>query len=162
MKRTTSDYDFIDENRYRYIGWDNSIDFNKEYYSEKTIKLISEKISKLLDGIDEKGRKIIIPDKTISHVMSSVHNNYKPNVGDIHSRYIIESDYNNMYQNMIERTIDLIVSDVKNHELTRQNNEKLTIWTTVLGDHNEHGLRSHDIIKIRNKHPQRMAFFENY
>ena len=156
------DYDFIDENKYRYIGLDNNYDFNKMYYSTKTIKLISEKVSELLDGVDHMKRKIIIPDKTISHVMSSVHNNYKPNVGDIHSRYIISSRNYNMFQNMIDRTIEIIVSDVKNHELTRQNNEKLTIWTTVLGEHNEHGLRSHDIIKIRNKHPHRMAFFENY
>ena len=41
-------------------------------------------------------------------------------------------------------------------------NSKLTKWTTVLGDFNLHQLRSHDVIKILNKHPQHMQFFENY
>ena len=41
-------------------------------------------------------------------------------------------------------------------------NKKLTIWNTVYGDFNKEGLRGHSQIKIREKHPQYMAFNMNY
>jgi hypothetical protein len=63
---------------------------------------------------------------------------------------------------MINQTINLIVNDVKNNLETEENNKKLTIWTTVYGDFNEQGLRSHPPIKIRNKKPASMQFNMNY
>ena len=41
-------------------------------------------------------------------------------------------------------------------------NEKLTIWTTLLGDFNEHGLRQYPPIKLRNKRPDPMLFHMRY
>ena len=153
----------IDENNMRYVGWKQSNDCIATYYSPSTVNMISRKVSELLDGVDIKNRKIIIPDETIGHVMSSVQNNYVPHVGDIFTRYHIKSLGNvNMLQEMIDRVIEIIVQDVKNFEGMKQHNETLTKWTTVLGDFNKHGLRSHDVIKIQNKHPKRMMFFENY
>jgi hypothetical protein len=41
-------------------------------------------------------------------------------------------------------------------------NSKLSAWTTILGDFNEHGLRRHAPIKLREKRPMPMAFNMNY
>ena len=63
---------------------------------------------------------------------------------------------------MINQTVNIIVSAIKDEiEITEQN-KKLTAWTTVLGDFNEQGLRSHAPIKLRERHPQYMAFNMNY
>jgi hypothetical protein len=43
-----------------------------------------------------------------------------------------------------------------------ENNKKLTIWTTVLGDFNEHGLRSYAPIKIRENNINKVRFNMNY
>ena len=43
-----------------------------------------------------------------------------------------------------------------------ENNRKLTIWTTVYGDFNQHGLQQHSKIKVRNKRPNPMEFNMNY
>ena len=63
---------------------------------------------------------------------------------------------------MIDQVIEIIVSDVKTNYETELNNSKLSAWTTVLGDYNDNQLRSYPPIKVLNKHPQYMAFFENY
>ena len=63
---------------------------------------------------------------------------------------------------MIDQTIEIIYSDVKNNLEIEENNKKLSVWTTVLGNFNDNGLRSHAPIKVLNKHPQYCAFFENY
>ena len=153
-----------DENSMRYVGWQQSNNCIKSYYSPLTVKIISRKVTELLQGVDSKNRKIIVPKETIAHVMSSVQNNYIPQVGDIFTRYHITSLGKpvNMVQQMIDRVIEIIVQDVKTFEGMKQHNETLTKWTTVLGDFNNHGLRSHDVIKIQNKHPKHMMFFENY
>ena len=41
-------------------------------------------------------------------------------------------------------------------------NNTLDIWNTVYGDFNKAGLRAHPKIKLREKHPQYMAFNMNY
>jgi hypothetical protein len=52
--------------------------------------------------------------------------------------------------------------DVKGNLGMDDNNSKLTIWTTVLGDFNEHGLQSHPKIKLREKRPAPLQFNMNY
>ena len=43
-----------------------------------------------------------------------------------------------------------------------ENNKKLSIWTTVYGDFNAHGLRQHPPIKIRKKRPDPFQFHMRY
>ena len=132
-------------------------------YSKSNLDIMSAKINQLLTGVNENNRPIIVPHSTICSVISAVYNNFRPETGDIFSRYNIPKSRGSDYiQRIIDETINIITTDVKNNLIMEQNNRKLTVWTTVLGDFNEHGLQSHPKIKIREKRPQPMCFNMNY
>lgn len=154
-----------DDNYYRHVGWNGGDYYCKTYFSEATIRTISSKITDFLQGVDPEGRSIVVPDKTILSVMSDIYKSYKPPVGDIHSRLIVSTGNiyrDNYIQNMIDQTIEVITSYVKNTIGIEENNKKLTIWTTVYGDFNRHGLQQTPQIKIRNKHPTHFQFHMRY
>jgi hypothetical protein len=155
---------YKDDNHVRYVGWAESNTDNdqmKEMYTKKNIKKLSKKITQLLHGVDDEERPILVPDDTILSVLSQVRRNYTPLVADMFSpntcpRMDLE--------NMEAKTIQIIISDVKNNLGTEQQNSKLSIWNSVYGDFNEHGLRQHAPIKINNKHHTKVAgvFNMNY
>ena len=156
-----------DENYHRHVGWKGGNDSVKQYFSKDTVRLISSKITDLLIGVDPDNRPIIVADKTIHNVMSEIYKNYRPPTGDLHSRYIIppsspSASTDNYIQSMIDQTIEVITSDVKTTMGIEENNKKLTIWTTVYGDFNRHGLQQTPQIKIRNKHPAHFQFHMRY
>ena len=138
----------------------------RQYFSQNTIHTISHKLTQLLMGVDPQNRPIIIPDKQIGFVMDSVYRNFTPyNTGDIYTRYNIPSGSNtdSYVQNMIDQVIEIIYSDVRNNLEIEQNNSKLSIWTTVLGEGlNQHQLRSFAPIKTRLKRPAPFQFNMNY
>lgn len=146
----------------KHVGFVSSQLLN-DFYSKPNIARISAKISELLMGVDPQNRKIIVPDKTICAIMPSVYENFRPETGCIYSRYTIPNDNDPGYiQQMTDQVISIITTDVKNNLGMEESNSKLSIWTTVLGDFNAHSLRSHPPIKLREKRPQPMAFFQNY
>lgn len=147
--------DISDINIIKYVGYKPGLP-EKELFSPKNTKIISAKITELLEGVDPKGRKILISDKTINFVMSNLYTNFVPrDTGNIHSRYIIpDYDVPPGYQDIIDQTIEIIVEDVKNDIGITENNRKLSIWNTVGGDFNPHGLRHHPPIKINHKKPR--------
>lgn len=118
------------------------------YFSKKNIDEISKKITEILQGVDNKNRRIIVPDKTINSIMISVYKNFIPEIGDIYSRYI-QYKNQNMMQIMIDEVINIITTDVKTNLGIEQYNSTLTIWTTILGDFNKHKLRSHPELNIK-------------
>ncbi len=157
----------LDNGYSKFAGWGQTIQDRPDYQSLWTperLLLIQAKITQLLDGVDETGRQIQVPIDTIASVLSNVYESNRPEVGSIYSRYIqMEPESNrNDIREIIDRTINIIVSQVKNELLTIEQNKKLTIWNTLYGDFNKEGLRQHTPIKIRNKHPQLMAFQMNY
>jgi hypothetical protein len=84
-------------------------------------------------------------------------------VGDIFSRYqVVEESGRDDYRDMIARTIEISVSQIRTQLEMEENNNKLSIWNTVLGDFNENGLRSHAPIKTRKRKPDSMLFNMNY
>jgi hypothetical protein len=130
-----------------------------KFFSKENINKMSCKITELLMGVNKDNRPIVVPDKTICSVMSSVYQSYRPETGDIYSRYNIpKSRENNGIQRMMDEVINIITTDVKVNLGMEENNSKLTVWTTVLGDFNEHGLRSHSKIKLRENRPMPMMF----
>lgn len=148
----------------KYVGWQENNECIKKYFSQNTVKIISNKVTELLMGVNPQNRPILVPDKTICSVMSTIYYNFRPPTGDIYGRYNVPNgmgpeDY---VQNMIDQVIEVIVSDVSSNLLMEENNAKLSIWTTVYGDFNEHGLRQVPPIKVRNKRPQPMQFMMNY
>ena len=160
-------YENFDEGYLKFVGWGYTSNRNPcydEIFSKENLIQMQHKISELLEGVDEKGRTIAVPLNSIGHVLSSVYSSQRPEIGDIYSRYIqcgIE-DRRNDVREIIDRSINIIVTQIKNEFETIENNKKLTIWTTVLGSFNLHGLRAHPPIKINKRRTPRMQFFENY
>jgi len=146
----------------RYVGYQEN-GYNS-LFSQNTINTISRKVTELTMGVDPQNRRIVVPNDSIIGVLNSIWENFVPNVGSIYSRYTIPSGENqsNRIQYVIDQTIEVLVSNIQTNYGMELSNSKLTVWTTVLGDHNEHGLRSHDIIKVSRKHPARMQFNMNY
>lgn len=153
-----------DENYTKFVGYTENNNCIRQYFSKQTIDILSYKITELLEGVDIHNRKIVVPDKTIANVMSSVYDSFRPQTGNLYSRYNIPNGTgpDNYVQDMIDQVIEIIVSDVKNNLGMEQYNSTLSAWTTVLGDFNSHGLQQHSKIKIRNKRPAPMQFNMNY
>jgi hypothetical protein len=151
-----------DDNFMRYVGYDGDNYCLKRYFSSDTIRTISSKVTELLDGVCS--YRIGVTDRVICHVMSQVYSNFSPNnTGDIYTRYIIPDDsVNDSVQQMIDYVIEFIVSQKRTEYEMLENNAKLSIWDTVLGSFNKQGLRSHSIIKTRERRPDPMMFNMNY
>lgn len=149
------------------VGWEETSSDNcvlDSLYSEPVLESISKTITNSLRGVDPKNRPIIVSKENIASVISNVYRfGTRANIGDIHSRFIVpQAIERNDFRNIINQTINIIVSNIKNQMEMEQNNKKLTVWTSLLGDFNKEGLRAHAPIKIRRKHPQYMAFNMNY
>lgn len=146
----------------KHVGFTSS-DCLDAFFSPANIDMTSNKITELLMGVNKENRPIIVPDKTICSVMSAVYENFRPETSDIYGRYNIPGEgVQNYVQRMIDETINIITADVKNNLGMEEHNKTLSIWTTILGDFNKHGLRSHPIIKIRERKPMAMMFQMNY
>lgn len=155
--------DICDSNYMRYVGWRINNACAAKYFSPPTVKLISQKITQLLQGVDPKGRPIVVPAQTICNIMSNVWYNFRPEIGDIYSRYIIPTNQQqSKVQNMIDQVIEIITSQVRTELGMIECNSKLTKWTTVLGTFNEHGLTQVPPIKVLHKRPNPMEFNMNY
>lgn len=150
----------------RHTGYKHSIQNPcfKKYFSRETLRTISRKITELTMGVDPLNRPIIVPESNICGLMSAIYDGYTPRVGDIHSRYIVPSGQgpDNYVQDMIDQVINVAVSQIKTSLETEQQNSSLSIWTSLYGDFNEHGLRQHPPIKVQNKKPRSFVFNMNY
>ena len=126
-------------------------------FSTETLLLISRVVSEDLRDLYEPG--IIVPLETIANVLNALFEAYRPPSGDSITMYNVVSGENpNSVDALINQTVNVIVGQVKSQLIMEQNNSKLTKWSTVLGTHNEHGLRSHPVLKVRNRRPQPMMF----
>lgn len=158
---------FCDQNNMRFVGWNKnwrSTGCLNELFSCETVDTISRKITELTMGIGENDRPIIVPVSSICSVMSDVYINQRPKVGDIYSRYIIpDSGPRNDVQEIIQKTIEIIYSNIKTSLGMEKCNSRLTIWDSVLGE-NRLGMNPipHGFAKIKHKKPMSMFFFSNY
>ena len=152
-----------DYNYYRYSLWNADNDCYDALFSQGTIDLISKKVTELTRGLDTKGREIVVPDETIAKVLDGINQGYTRVVGDIYTRYFIQSDeQQNMVQSIIDQTIEVITNNVRNQYDMEKNNRTLTAWVQVYGDFNASSLRYHPIIKVRDRRPNTMEFHMNY
>lgn len=157
----------IDTGYKKYIGWEGTIggDVNFDFLFEKERMLMyQQKISQLLQGVSPDGRPIIVPLETIGSVLFQCYQTNRPQVGDIYSRFIQEGieTYRNDIAEIVDRTINIIVSQIRNEFEITANNNKLTVWNSLYGDFNKQGLRAHPPIKIRKRRTMPMAFNMNY
>jgi len=156
--------DSIDSNQY--VGWETQTSWNTflmKLFSKQTVKTIQQKTSEYLMGVDDQGRKIVPSERIIESALLGVFNNYRPNTGDIYGKYTVVNDNSrDDYTYIVDQVISLLVRNIRNDLEMQYNNSKLTVWTTLLGDFNEHGLRQHPPIKVRNKRPDPMLFHMRY
>jgi len=149
------------------VGWDETIAGNPEInllFSDANVDSIIRAITSALDGVDPKGRPIIVAKEIVIGVLSNVYRfGTRQNIGDIYSRFIVPQEQSRCdLRSINNQVINIITSNIKNEIEMTENNKKLTVWTTLLGDFNKEGLRSHPPIKIKRRHPQYMAFNMNY
>jgi len=145
-----------------HVGYEDSgFDGIRGYFSDDTLFFIQQKVTELLRGEFPQG--VIVPCQRIREVMNAVFRNYQPPTGDIYSRYTIagNSPYFNMVNDMINQVVNIIVTDVQNNLGIENNNNKLDIWDSILGDGNRFGMRGYSTPKINNKRPP-MLFNMNY
>ena len=135
----------MNENFYRYVGWQVSEqDFDKIFFSVNTLRNISNRLDALLKCLRKDGRPIKVSDRVISHIMSEVFNKNRPQLGDMYTMEIIPAaEPRNDLKTLSDMTVEIIFNQVKTEYEMEENNRGLTIWTTVLGDFNKHGLRQY-------------------
>lgn len=156
------------ENAYNaFVGWSNTSDndmFLCALYSASNIDSLSKAITEALQGVHPENKRIIVPNDIIVQMLSNVYRNgTRPNIGDIHSRYIVpQNEPRCDIRSINNQTINIIVRSIKDEFEVTENNKRLSVWSTLYGDFNKEGLRSHPPIKIRRRHPQYMAFNMNY
>jgi hypothetical protein len=144
-----------------HVGYENSNEAIKAYFSLDTAKLIQSKVTELLRNFYPPG--IIVPCERIVEVMNDIYRAYRPSTGDIMTRYNIPSAENpNYVDEMINQVIQVITNDIKNNLLTEQRNSLLDNWVVLMGDFNKWGLRQHSPIKIRERMPKTALFNMNY
>ena len=154
-----------DSNYTRYVGYSENNPSVLKYFSPQTVNLISKKVTELTRGVHPSNRPIVVPNDKIRNVMDSIYISSRPATQDPISRYVVPAGSSasvSEFQKLIDQTIEVIVSDIRNSIETEINNSKLSVWTTVLGDFNSNGLRSVPPIKTRDRKWQSMFFFENY
>lgn len=148
----------------KHVGFMEDNECIRILFSKENIDAVSRKITQLLQGVHPQNRPILVPNSTIASVMSNVYTSRNPIVGDIYSRYIVVNEnIRNDNAEIVDRTIEIIVNQIRNDYEMAENNNKLTIWNSIYGEGvNDVGLRQFPPIKIREKHPQYMAFNMNY
>lgn len=158
------DGDVCDQNYYRYVGWEVTADcFDSEFFSKRTVNAISQRLSSLLKCLRKDGRPIVVSDNVICNVMSSAYLTYRPQLGNGYFMLTQPQDEpRNDMKMLTDIVTEIIYEYIKTEYEMDENNKKLTIWTTVLGDFNEHGLRSYAPIKVRENNLNKVRFNMNY
>ena len=154
-----------DKNFQRYVGYDYTSNAAEQaLFSDQNLNLIQLKCKQLLKGVHPSGKDIIIQKATICDVLDTAWSNYKrQNIGDIYTIFTIPlGDKTSPFDSIVDQTIEYITNYVRSDYGMREENSKLTIWTSVLGDFNQHGLRPHDVIKIQEKRPTPMQINMRY
>jgi hypothetical protein len=97
--------------------------------------------------------------------MDSIWSNFRPNTGDIATRYTINNEnpyrYINYSSDIIRQVITVIVNDIKNYIDITKNNNDFSIWNTLSGI-NSRGLRHHPTIKLNERRPNPLQFNMNF
>jgi hypothetical protein len=150
-----------------YVGWKNTssntpgLEF---LYSVENLTNLQQIIKTSLRGLHPEGKDIIVPIENIMNVVSNIFENAnRTDIGCIYSRDIVAPKTpRNDVKTINEQSIQAICNMLRSQFETEANNKKLTVWNTVYGDFNKEGLRAHPPIKLRNRHPQYMAFNMKY
>jgi len=154
----------FNDNYLRYVGWKVSEQpFDKKFFSKETIQIIKEKTSNLLKCLRSDGRPIEVSDRVIGHVMSQVYDKYRPQLGNMYTMLTIPAaEPRDDMKLLINLVVETIYRTITSETQMEENNKRLTVWTSVLGDFNEHGLRQYTTIKTVKNNINKVRFNMNY
>lgn len=159
----------MDDNFQRFVGWSTTRgSLEEKFFSPETVKFISNQATAGLRCLREDKRPIIVIDEVIAHAMSSVYTGYFygksfEHIGDIYTIFQIPPEEpRDDFKSLVLLTLNFIISQIRDEYQMQVNNEKLTVWTTLLGDFNEHGLRQYSTLRINNKNINKVRFNMNY
>lgn len=149
---------YLTDYQKRYVG--SNINDNavvQQFFSKTTVDFISKEITDATLDVDERKRKIILPDDKILHLMNSVYLSYNPPQG-------FDSNWTpqQYYDSLINQVIYQAVFDITNVLGREQCVQKYSVWDSVLGDYNRRGLRGYGPIKLRERRPNTMEFNMKY
>lgn len=126
-------------------------------FSMDTIMLISRTVTSNLLDIVPQG--LVVPIEQITNILNALYEAYRPPSGDPMTMYNIVSNENpNAVDALINQAVNVITQQIRDQLVMERNASKLSAWTTVLGENNPHGIRSHPPLKLRNRRPQTMMF----
>ena len=156
----THDEKMYNDNYKRYVGWSVSEqEFDKEFFSRNTIVYISSKLNELLKCLRSDKRPVHVSERVITSVMDDMYSSYRPQLGNMYTMLIIPpAEPRDDMKTLREMVIEVIYNQVKTEYEMEENNRGLTIWTSVLGDFNKHGLRQYSTIKINEKNINKVRF----
>lgn len=156
--------DVADDSYNKYVLYDQSLTPTLKYlFSDKNIELVQSKLYELLKCMRKDGRPVIVTKRVIADALSEIQENMSPQLADIYSVFNIPQDQlrddilkiNNM-------TIEFIYTQLKTEYEMEENNKNLTVWTTLYGDFNEHGLRQYSQLRLNHKPINKFRFNMNY
>ncbi len=151
----------------QFVGWNTISEWNpltQKLFTKTTVNVIQQKVADYLTGVDANGRRIVPTERVVVSALFGIFREHAPRTGDIYGKFLVVDDSKrDDYAYIVDKTISLLVQGIRDDLGMAEQNQKLTIWTTVLGDFNEHGLRQHPPIKINNgKRPDPMLFHMRY
>ena len=148
----------------RHVGFDVSVPNGPcAYFPPNVVQYIQQQVLQRSKCQIPQG--VLVPNHIIKDVLSQEYSNLRPPTGDIYSRYILPTTdpaVNSSYWDLINRTINTILQTSVNTLQLEKANLKYSAWDQVLGTFNRHGIRSHDVIKVRDKRPTTGIFNWNY
>ena len=155
---------YYNDNYKRYVGWSVSEqDFDKEFFSNNTVVYVSEKLYSLLKCLRKDKRPIKVSDRTITSIMDDIYTTYRPQLGNMYTMLTIPpAEPRDDMKTLRDMVIEVIFTQIKTEYEIEENNRGLSVWTTVLGDFNKHGLRQYSTIKINEKNINKVRFNMNY
>lgn len=132
---------------YIYSFYNPAYDWNcdKKYtflIGDKNVKMLSDKITELLDGVHPEGLKIKVPYETIRHVVST--------------KFKLFQSYDPVKIN--EEVVSFIVGYIRAEFQAIKTNQNYSVWNTLLSEEfNDHGLRAVPSIKIKRRYPNQIS-----
>jgi hypothetical protein len=144
------------------VGFDRSQPNYLNLFNDDVFKYIQLQVYNITKNSHLK-TPFFVPIQRIKEVMDSVWSYYRPNTGDIVTRYIINNvtPYRlpNYSTDIIRQVINIVVNDIMNSEDIAKSNNTFSIWNTLSG--NSRGIVHHPHIKL-NERRSAMHFNMNF
>jgi hypothetical protein len=156
-------------------------------YSDKVINYVVRKVKEGTKGVHPSGKSMRIPDSHIRDIIRDTQQNWIPPVGDMYSRHhhndpvkvatysgcgelwnatsdsvvVVDMELQDSYvKHIADAAVDAIVNALRME--FDVSNRDLDPWVQIYGEHNASGLRSHSVLKMKDRRIAPMTFNMNY